>query len=275
MAPNEGGKRTRRVNEPKIDPEQMVCKRKLDALEQQESQSKEDRFTFAEKKQLLEAYNKHGFQVFQDVKLLQQFFPNRSESDLAGLLQRLKYGLGSMGDPGEDRLAEWNLLCTNLMGNFARDKRVNIDNAIADALEMVASSVQDLCDNQESSNAVPNYPELLKSFSQLLTGKFPINITKANAKVSMKLYEHINWLVESSDLLRSPGIIEDGLWLKEATDKRTKQLEEAKKTFENLPNCPRLKDTKVSLFLELPKMKRITEFLNPLRMDPDELVDRL
>lgn len=263
----------------KVDRERRICQKKLNALEKSESTT-DDRFNSAEKERLLEAYNKHGFQVFQDLKLLHQFYPNRRENDLKGLIQRLRTGLQSTVESKDDAIEEWQRLCQNLMGNFARHKRVNLDDVLSDALLLVA----DEREAQERNNVkishtndakLPNYAELLRSFAQLLSGKFPDNMTPANARISMKLFDHINRLADSVDL-KTLSALTDGSWLKSATEERRKRLEMASEGLKELDRLaktgPSLRDLEKNqsieaLCLELPKIKRITEVLNPLHIN--------
>lgn len=281
----------------KIEREQLVCRDKLDTLEQAESLSTEDRFSSTEKNRLLEAYNQHGFQVFQDMRLLQQFFPDRSEINLKGLLNRLKTRLQQEGAPSggdyddkSDNLSQWQRLCVSLMGNFARDKRVNLDDALADALMQTALERE--LDEQHQGRTInkeacdgsqPNYPELIKSFAQLLAGKFPDNMTPANARISMRLFEHINGLVDSIDLQQISKEFEQATWLVTSTDERRSRQDMALKGLAEverlMKNGPTLRDLKTSknleaLCLELPKIKRITELLNPLQIN-ESLVNYL
>lgn len=258
----------------KADREKLICKKKLDALEIEESLAKEDRFDAAERERLLDAYNESGFQVFQDMKLLQRYFPNRRENDLKGLVQRLRSSLqaNSDDDTADVTLDEWQKLCQNLMGSFARDKKANFDDALADALTIAADDINPtICDNNE-----PNNPDLLRSFAQLLRGKFPDNMTPANAAVSMKLFEHINGLLNSINVYSTFPSLADGRWLESANDEARRRQEMALKGLGEIDGlikkCPTLRDIRDSsnieaLCLELPKIKRITEVLNPLHID--------
>lgn len=272
----------------KVEREQLVCSDRLKAIEQLESLSTEDRFSQAEKSRLLDAYNQHGFQAFQDMHLLQEFFPHRSETNLKGLLNRLKTRL-QRELPDEqtntDDLNQWQRLCINLMGNFARDKRVNLDDVLADALLLVAEERElnerrnQQIDTNNAGNVnqeEPNYPELLRSFAQLLSGKFPENMTPANARISMRLFDHVNGLVDSMDIEKVSSSLEQGSWLNESTDERRKNQEMALIGLEELDRvvkgCPTVRDVEKSrnieaLCLEMPKIKRITELLNPLHIN--------
>jgi hypothetical protein len=247
----------------------------------------EDRFTQAERTCLLEAYDKLGFQAFQDMHLLREFLPGRTERDLKGLIDRLRAGLqqetSTDADDRMGNLDEWLRLCQGLMGNFARDKRVNLDDALADALTMVAQERQlndqgnpRQSDTNEDSSCGPNHPELLRSFAQLLMGKFPNNMTAANARISRKLFDHITSLVDSMDLDKMAQLIEQAAWLKISTEERRRRQEMALAGLEELDSkmkkCPTLRDLDESknieaLCLELPKIKRITELLNPLNIN--------
>jgi hypothetical protein len=284
----EHGNERKRVT--RVQQEKNICKNRLETLDQEESFSTEDRFTQAERGCLLDAYDKLGFQVFQDVHLLKQYLPGRTERDLKGLLDRLRIGLqhesSSDNDDKIDNLDGWLRLSQSLMGNFARDKRVNLDDALADALVMIAdeqklNNTQQTEIDQDVSNE-PNYPELLRSFSQLLMGKFPNNMTPANARISCKLFDHITSLVDSMNLERLGSLLESGSWLQSSTGERRRRLEMALVGLDeldsNLKKCPTTRDLKSenieALCLELPKIKRITELLNPLNIN-DSLLDCL
>lgn len=264
----------------KVDVERLICKKKLDALEEVESLSTDDRFNLAERQRLIEAYNQHGFHVFQDTKLLHQLFPNRRETDLKGMVQRLASGL-QIVEHKEDSLRDWQKLCQNLMGNFARDKKINLEDALADGLLMAADEWE-LRERKESTDGdnddlnKPNNPNLLRSFAQLLQGKFPDNMTAGNAKASAILFDHIKELVNSMDMRAPTSYFEDGAWLKSTTHERLERQEAANKglaEFEKMAKkCPSLLDIEKNrnieaLCLELPKIRRITEVLNPLHIN--------
>ena len=289
-----------RANPPKriskAEQEKLICKKKLDALALEESLTTEDRLNAKEREQLLQGYNQYGFQIFQDTKLLHQFLQNRRESDLKGLVQRLKTGLQSAPQVQEETTNEWLKLCQNLMGNFARDKRVNLDDALADALLLVADEreridrikLQHPDDNLQNDNVSdktekPNYPELLRSFAQLLSGRFPDNMTPTNARISMKLFDHINGVVDRLYPLASFASIEDGSWIENATLERRRRQEMAQKGLEDLSRLPKesitCRDLErnrniEALSLELPKIKRISEIFNPLNIN-DSLMSTL
>lgn len=256
---------------PRVDKEQIICKRKLDELEQAEILSNDDRFSFTEKQQLLEAYNKHGFQIFQNTELLKQYFENRSETQLKHLLQRLKNSLTST-NLESDNLDDWQQACMDLMGNFAKDKRVNIDNLIADAVAMLANKLEA---SGELKDGPCDYVELLRSFSQLLARKFPDQMSSDTARISMKLYQYINTIVDSSESESCKELLRNSSWLNDATRKRRKNLEEAKKAFDEDSQSPSVNEDDYAKYLELPKVKRLIEFLNPLRIDPQDFVELL
>lgn len=287
----ESSHQTKRVTKSEI--EKQICKKKLDALDLEESQIKEDRFSPEERKCILEAYNERGFQVFNDTSLLHQYLPDRRESDLKGLIQRLKANVQNcIPEEGarpptvnnSDPLDDWQRLCQKFMGNFAKDKRINLDEIYADALlaeveekklEIPKDSNNDIILNDEDDDLKPDYAALLKSFAQMLTGKFPDTLNTVNSLISMKLYDHVFSIVDKIDnsLLLS---IEDGRWLEGYKEERQSQLEAALKGLEEIDGktkkCPTLRDLEKNrdieaLCLELPKIKRITDVLNPLHFN--------
>lgn len=280
----------------KSDIERKICKRKLDSLEQEESQIKEDRFSAEEKRCLLEAYHKKGFQVFNDPALLHQFLPHRREIDLKGLLERLKINIQASFHTEEsksapsDPLDDWEKLCHKLIGNFAKDRKINLDEIISDALlsELERKEIETLdlansdtlVDEQDESSF--NYSQLLRSFAQMLMGNFPDSMNAATRQVSIKLYEHINNLV-SSIADSTLTTLEDGVWLQEAVREQHLQQELALKGLKELEatskKCPTERDLEKNknieaLCLELPKIKRITDVLNPLHLN-ESLVSTL
>jgi len=256
----------------KANTERLICKKKLETLELQESQRNEDRFTNDEKKLLLQAYHDHGFKVFQDMILLSKYIPNRTENDLLGLLQRLESGPSANCSITEDKLGKWQTLCSGLMGNFARDKRVNFDDILSDVMSMIASRIGE-SEVHADSVTHSNSKELLMSFSQMLAGRFPDNMSEANAAISVRLFESINMLIESSGLLESSSFLEHETWLSEATGKRRRILEEAKEALADTSvDSPVVTEENLAIYLELPKVKRIIESLNPLRLNLDEIL---
>lgn len=292
------GSKKRRISS--TEREKLICKKKLDALEIEESQSKEDRFSPEERRILLNAYNVNGFKVFQDTKLLHQYLPNRKESDLKGLVQRLRLGLQTTNQSATNDgskqeanyLDDWQRLCQQLVGNYAKDRKINICDVFADALmaeadERVASNSQQNSDTivEESETACqkPDYPKLIRNFAELLKGTFPDNITPANAQVSMKLFDHINNVIESIDLQNELSTLADGTWLNSSIEEGKLSHNAALVGLETLDGttkkCPTFKDLERSrnieaLCLELPKIKRITDVLNPLHID-ESLVSTL
>lgn len=293
MAPKSArSKGTKRTSKGKL--ETLICKKKLDALEREESLTKDDRFNLAEKKILLEAFDNEGLQVFQDTKKLHKYFPNRKESDLRGLLDRLKIVCQSREraqNPQQPSqtfvLDDWIRLCQQLVSSFARDKKVNLDDALADSMlelanEMTQTDVEGASDNC-SNDLTPNYPKLLEYLAQLLMGKFPDKPSTANAQLSMKLFEHLNEFVESFDCSQPLQSLISGEWLKGVQEELCSTQELALKGLDKIDGkikkCPTVKDIKVdeeieALCLELPKIKRITDMLNPLHVE-ESLVKNL
>lgn len=288
---NEVPTKVKRIS--KTETEKLICKKKLDALELEETRVKEDRFSPPERVQLLEAYNESGYNVFQDTKLLHKYLPNRKESDLKGLVQRLKTSLqqtnnitGSVdGRPHEHYLEDWQKVCQNLLGNFAKDKKINLDDILPDALADEAAELETkerltrTTTNEDETgpdNSRANYPKLLKSFAQLLMGKFPDCMTPINAQLLMRMFDHVNSLVDSCDLSAISDHLAGGIWLETSIEERKQQQESALKGLNEYDwttkKCPTFKDLEKSqhieaLCLELPKIKRITDVLNPLRLN--------
>lgn len=239
--------------------EKLICKKKLDALELEESQSKEDRFSPEERKILLDAYDIDGFKVFQDTKLLHQYLPNRRESDLKGLVQRLRLSLTSDDSKQKhNNLDDWHKTCQQLMNKYARDRKTNINNVFADALTLEAS---------ESMSQEPFYPSLIHEFAELLKGTFPNHVSAIDAQISMKLFDHLNSYVDSLDL--TP--LRDGSWL-ERSDWHKAQHSLALEGLDLVKECPTMKDLETdnsieALCLELPKIRRIANILDPLQFN--------
>lgn len=266
---------TKRIT--KVEREKLLCKNKLDTLELEETQTKDDRFSPEEKKLLLEAYYEKGYQVFQDTKLLHQYLPLRRENDLKGLVERLRMSFltGSQATPKqeEDRRADnvdnWCKLSSQMMRNFAKDKKVNLDYVFADALMELAD--REVSDEDESK---PNYPKLLKSFAQLMSGKFPDSMKPVNAQISMKLFDHINQVLESLDFKTAFKDLENGTWLEETFQSRSeiqeaavRRLAESDVQKEALTLHHLKTDRNIqALCLELPKIKRIRDVFNPLHI---------
>lgn len=287
--PTEETKRTKRVT--KYDREKLICKKKLDALELEESQSKDDRFTPAEKATLLEAYNQNGFQVFQDTKLLHKYLPNRCEADFKGLLNRLRTKLQtSIQDSGVDQskmqcLSDWERLCLQLMGNFAKDKKVNMDDVFADAILAEADHHTTQRLNAIETDSSPSFdcPQILRSFASMLVGKFPGNLEPREAQISMRLFDHVNAVVDTIDLRNKLHPMMVGTWLDTLVGDSTSKQEMALKGLSELESrtlrCPTTRDIErnrniEALCLELPKIKRITDVLNPLHVN-ESLVSSL
>lgn len=275
-----GAKSGKRVT--KLEVERSICIKRIEALEQSESFSTDDRFTPQERQQLLEAYNECGFQIFQDTKLLHKYFPNRRESDLIGLVNRLQTGLQSVSEcDQQDNLHEWRALSQSLISHYSRDTKINLNEALSDALMLM--SEQRLSQNDPGSpreggdvEGHPNYSELLKSFSQMLSGKFPDNMTPENARVCQNLFQHVNHLVDSLDVASKLSELVDGTSIQTAFIERRNVQEMALNALEEFDRLGKkditLRDIEQnkeleSLCLELPKVKRITEVLNPLHIN--------
>lgn len=278
----------------KVDRERLICKKKLDALEEEESQTKEDRFNQEERRILIKAYNENGFNVFQDTGLLHKYFPNRKESDLKGLVQRLRLSLQSETNASQKNITkqqnpneEWQKLCQLMMGNFAKDRKVNLEEVYADVLLQEAqdmeAGVKNNDDGTDDLMDKPDYPKLLRSFAQLLMGRFPDNINPINAQLSMKLFEHLETVVDSIDLEATFPSLYNGRWLEDNIEGRHLRQEMALKGLKEFDGttkkCPTFRDIEKyrnieALCLELPKIKRITDVLNPLHLN-ESLVSTL
>lgn len=267
------------------DIEKHICKKKLDALGFEEGQNREDRFSFEEKKRLLDAFNEHGFHVFENTNLLHQYFPARRECDLKGLVQRLRV---NCADPKVERsqpIDDWQKLCHQLMGNFAKSRHINLDDIFADALKLEAesrlqklSSCSTTCDSANDANTnhiKADFPHLIKNFAQLLQGKFPDSMNPINAQISMKLFEHVNNVADSIDINKLLSSVLDGSWLDSVMEERRIKQDMALKGLEEIDGmmkkCPTMRDIEKNknieaLCLELPKIKRITDVLNPLSL---------
>lgn len=272
--------------------EESICSKRLNALDQEESKNLEDRFSAPERRILLDAYNERGFGVFQDTQLLSQYFPNRSESNLKGLIQRLKtQGPNSGPDDsakGElckiDYVDDWRTLCHQLLGNYVKDRKINIEDSIPEALSAVADSLE--AKLSESGEVVvneegPNYPQLIRSFAQLLTGRFPDDMTPANARLSSSLFEHVCGMVESVDINSLQSKFDNGKWLESNHIIRQERFKLALEGLEKIDGktkkCPTIRDLEKdksmeALCLELPKIKRISDMLNPLSITIDDLL---
>lgn len=283
----------------KTDRERLICKKKLDALELEETRIKEDRFSPAERVRLLDAYNEEGYNVFQDTKLLHKYLPNRKESDIRGLVQRFKTTIQTSNAEDsesekslEHSLDEWQKLCQQLLGNFAKDKKINLDDIIPDALIDEADELDTqkrlptatTSEHEEGfDDQIPDYPKLLRSFAQLLMGKFPDSMNPINGQLSMRMFEHVNSLVDSHDLTSISNCLESGAWLEATIEERRQRQELALKGLSDFDwttkKCPTARDLErnqyiEALCLELPKIKRITDVLNPLRVN-ESLVSTL
>lgn len=255
--------------------EQLICQKKIKALDQEESLSNDDRFTVAEKQKLLEAYYANGFKVFQDIKLLQQYIPDRRENDLKGLLDRLCHGLQVSEISQFQAIDGWQRICQNLVGNFSRDKKVSLDDILVESLAQSAGELAS-SSRDATSEDKPNYCKLLRDFSELLRGHFPENTTPANAAISTNLFEHINTIVSSVDATSSLESVFDGSWLLEAAESKRHRHEMALKGIQELKSmsktCPTRRDLNQNpnieaLCLELPKIRRIVDVLNPLHLN--------
>lgn len=176
-----------------------------------------------------------------------------------------------MAKPAEkDHNDEWQRLCQQMLGNHARDNKVNFNNIISDAL---MAEAEELEIQSEETSGKPDFPKLLNSFAQLLTGRFPDSMTKANAKMSLKLLEHLNSMVASFDEQNTLSSLASGRWLDDTIESRHDRLEQALNGLEivdgTIKRCPTIRDLErnrnvEALCLELPKIKRITDVLNPL-----------
>lgn len=270
----------------KTEREQMICHKKIKALNQEESISNDDRFTFSEKERLLEAYYANGFKVFQDIKLLQQYFPERRENDLKSLLERLCHSLQTSESNRFQAIDDWQQICQNLVRNFSRDKKVSLDEVLTHALTLAAEQFKPVELDIRPGEAIsaqdshPDYYKLLIDISELLRGRFPDNTSPINAAISMHLYDHINELANSIDATAKLETLLNGSWLMKAAEKSRQRHESALKGIRELgvKECP----TKLSLennpniealCLELPKIKRIVEVLNPMHMSDDLIND--
>lgn len=246
----------------------------------EESHCTEDRFSSGERKLLLEAYNKHGFQVFQNFELLHQYFPERRECDLKGLIQRLQVNLSNGKSASNEPIDGWHKLCLQSMSNFAKDRKVNMNNIFADALMAEAEEINNLNNAKEGESSCsltqPDYSKLLKSFAHLLMGRFPDNMSPVNAQLSMALFQHINKVVDSLDLKTISSTLEADTWLQSTLEERQRRQELALKGLDEIDGvtkkCPTLRDIEKNknieaLCLELPKIKRIVDVLNPLHIN--------
>jgi len=268
-----GPSKVKRVT--KSDLEKLICKKKLDALELEESQSKEDRFSIIERRLLLDAYNENGFQVFQDTSLLHRYLPNRRERDLKGLIHRLRTSF-QVDATRLNPLDGWQKLCHQLLSSFAKDKRVNLDDVLAEALVIEPDKSGPDEASAQQNDLEPDYPKLLASFASLLMGKFPDNMSAANAHLSMRLFDHIESVVGTLNLKTACASLENGTWLDEVKEQRSQRLTMANMGLEELDRqmkkCITVRDLErdrniEALCLELPKIKRIAEVLNPLHID--------
>lgn len=280
---SDGPQTTKRLT--KAEREKLIVKTRLDALEQEESLIKDERFSIEEKKRLLEAYNDHGFHVFHNPQLLVRYLPNRRVQDIKGLVQRLQSSLQNYSieqsqndQPDCSRLDDWEKLCNQLTRNFAKDRKVNLDDVFAHALELIAGEFKQTQPQEDE----PNYSELLDNFAQLIAGKFPDKTSSINAQISTQVFEHINSLVDSIDLGPIVDLFEGGEWLKDDSTERLRQQEMALDGLRDLKvpltyNEMEKNRNLEALCLELPKIKRLTEILNPLRVNRNlmELANKL
>lgn len=271
--------------------EKSICRKKLEALEQEESKNSEDRFSFAEKKILLNAYNERGFTVFQDMRVLQPYLPNRSITDLKGLIQRLEVQSPSSSQAQETRAAnnidEWQTLCQQLLNSLVKDRKINIEDSIPEALTAIADDLRVKFADHDCDIVAVDYSELVKSFAQLVSGKFPNNMTPVEARLSIRLFEHVCSLVESLDIDLLQLKLGSGRWLGEDQQRRHDRAVLAQKGLDMIDGktkkCPTVRDFETdknieALCLELPKVRRATDMLNPLCINESmvsSLIDNL
>lgn len=280
---------------------ETICKSRLDALEQEETYSKDNTLTLEEKKILLEAYYEKGFPVFQDTKLLNQYLPNRREADLKGLIARLAKGSSinqvkpknDVEDKGESQsslapnrdevsnLDEWQDLSRKLITKFAQDRKVAIEDVYGDVMMLISRDESVIIDEpkqgqvEDGSSNMPNPSKILASFGNLLQGKFPERPTSQDAAIMMRLFDDLNQLASRIDLDRL-STLSDGSWLAKSLPSRRAQqknaLEGLNKIDGKIVKGPSMNDIDLdsnleALCLELPKIKRITDALNPLHID--------
>lgn len=282
----------------------LICKAKLDALDQEENLSKDNRFTFEEKRRLLEAYQEKGYPVFQDTKLLSKYLPNRREADLKGLLERLKLSLSNQlsskagtssqseeAKPSDkisqvSNVTKWQDLSRKLMNKFAQNKKVGIDDVYTDTLmDLTRDDVEMIPDCDDTDQNIegktvrtrgPDYRKILASLSQLMEGKFPERPTGSDASIMMRLFDDLNTIVSNIDLSRLDQLAE-GRWLHNSFEPNRKHQESALVGLDKIDPDDIKRDEMGSkiesdrnleaLCLELPKIKRITDVLNPLHID--------
>lgn len=285
-----------------------ICKAKLDALNHEESLSKDNRLTYEEKRRLLDAYQERGFPVFQDTKLLCQYLPNRREADLKGLLDRLKLSLfnqisqkasssqsdqqSSSLDKGCEvfNLTQWQNLSNKLVSKFALNKKVGLDDIYADTLMDMSNEkdgedvdMESNCDNSGKTqkdrpmeSREPSLNKLLANFGRLLEGKFPERPSNEDAAIMMRLFDDLNRVVSQVDLQKF-GQLTNGSWLMRSLEPSRRLQELALeglnsidgKAFKKSDIAAKidLDKSMEALCLELPKIRRITDVLNPLHID--------
>lgn len=262
-----------------VEKEKLICKSKLEALDLEESQIKDDRFSCDEKMILLNAFQKEGYQIFQDMSLLHKYMPLRRESDLKGLVERLHNKLNSVNPDSESEAQQidgWLKLSQQILGNFAKDKRVSMDDVFSEAVRIAAPARQpDMHDSSQVSDSSPNTNNILNYLAQLLSGRCPQKLNNADALVCSKLHDHIDNLAASIDVSRLDGSIwHDHLQtsLDKSKHRQERALEGLNKvdgTFKKHPSANDIQGDQdlEALCLELPKIRRITDMLNPLRID--------
>lgn len=259
----------------KLDSEQSICRNKLEALEREELLSAQDRFSAAEKRTLLDAYNDHGFHVFQNTQLLKSYFPHRKETELKDLIIRLQTKLAKPSE-GEQyktqNLADWTQLANKSINTLSRAKKINMDNLLADTMLHMTQSDQPQETVDPAGNVKPDYNQIKCNIYQLLLGRFPDRLSRIDAQISQRLYEDLNKHVDTLELAYS---LKAGTWLRDANKTwmsfQSLALEGLAKVDSMANKCPTNQDLEKdpsieALCLELPKIKRITDTLNPLNI---------
>lgn len=260
-----------------ILPESKIrCRTTLQSREEKiisdELETKTDRLNSTEKKALLDAYNDHGYYVFQDVELLKQYLPNRSGNDLKSLIKRLCDKSEVKCDTNLDK---WQEMSQLLVRNFSKNKVINLDSIHANVLDQINKGTS-MNQGPTTSNSFDSVI-MLDAIKQLLMGKFPEKMDAINALVLMKLFEQLNDLVDSIDL-GSLETLADGSWLNVAEATRDKDREDASEMIINLKSLdsknvtrndfdenPKLR----ALFRSLPKIERATDTMNPFHITSD------
>lgn len=268
---------TKRLTKP--EREKLIVKAKLDSLEQEESLIKDDRLSAEEKKRLLDAYNDHGFHVFHNQELLIQYIPNRRAQDITGFIHRMQTTLqmqnfdrqSKSDQPECSKLDEWERLSNQLTRNFAKGSKNHLGDVFTDALMQLADEFKQTSTTPPEDGG-PNYSELLENFAQLMAGKFPERTSPINGQISRQIFDHINSIVDSIDLRPIVELIEHGKWMESDRDERLKAQEMALEGLQQSKGQLSFNGFEKSkhietLCLELPKIKRLTEMLNPLRVN--------